>query len=136
MSSVTHEPLGISNVKVGTAPKIIAAGFLLAFLILFSMSRQTAQTSSAFRALPYGDYVVLHTVAGADSAANLGQMYDCVNHKDEACERAMLSDGRAYYVPKGTAISGQEIHDGAFSGTVTSGALVGKDIYIPVEALK
>jgi hypothetical protein len=121
-------------------PKVVAVGVILMFAILFAVGRQPKAKfppGSPFAPpLEYSDYVVKKTVAGADSDQNLGQMYACVKNKDEACERAMLLDGRAYYVPQGTMIRGQEDRFGAFSGTVTSGALVGKEIYIPVEALK
>ena len=119
--------------------RVVAVGFLLAFVILFAMARQPKEKflpDSPFSKLEYGDYVVKKTAAGADSDQNLGQMYACVKAKDEACETAMLADGRAYYVPPGTMIRGEEDRYGAFNGTVTSGALVGKEIYILPEALK
>jgi hypothetical protein len=125
--------------KPESVPKVVAIGFILMLAILFVVGGQPKAKfppGSPFAPLGYSNYVVKKTVAGADSDQNLGQMYACVKNKDEACERAMLLDGRAYYVPLGTTIRGQEDRYGAFSGTVTSGALVGKEIYIPVEALK
>lgn len=86
--------------------------------------------------MPSGNYVTTKTGAGADSLDNLAQMDDCIRNRDQACESSMLLDGRAFVVEKGTSIDGQEVGYGVFEGRVRSGALVGKEIYLPSVAFK
>lgn len=80
--------------------------------------------------------MVTKTAVGADSLDNLVQVDDCIRRHDEGCETAMLLDGRTFIVERGTSIDGQEFVHEVFAGYVRSGALVGKEIYLPVAALK
>jgi len=92
--------------------------------------------SSTADSIPFGDYVTTKGAAGANSIDNLAQLDDCIKNSDRACESAMVLDGRAFFVDAGTSMSGGDVGYGIFDGTVTSGALVGKKIYLPVGALK
>jgi len=102
-----------------------------------SISNPGTNSGSTFQhELSSGEYTTTKTGAGANSLDNLVQMDECIKTLDQACETAMLLDGRACLVEKGTMIEGQEIGYGVFEGTVRSGMLVGKEIYLPVGAFK
>jgi hypothetical protein len=115
-----------------------AAIVLVVLLSLFTTRKVPAYGSGATvkPELPYGTYTVAGITAGGNSLENLAQIDDCIKRSDQDCEKAMLFDGRAFLVEKGTAIEGEQTDFGAFQGTVRSGALVGKEIFLPVKALE
>src|SRR5208282_6299490 len=104
-------------------------GFLLVVVIVAAVHKDS---ESAAHEMPSGTYLTTKSGAGANSLDNLVQMDECIKNSDQACESAMLLDGRAFFVEKGTSLDGEEIGYGVFEGRVRSGALVGKEIYIPV----
>jgi hypothetical protein len=118
----------------------IAAICVVLSLSITRRPRMNIPTSNSVskpqHALASSNYTTTKSAAGADSLDNLAQMDDCIRRSDQACETAMLLDGRAFLVEKGTMIDGQEIGYGVFEGTARSGILVGKEIYIPVGAFK
>jgi hypothetical protein len=103
---------------------------LVIFLVL------PASCGDSGSGLPFGTYTVKAVTAGADSLDNLALVDNCIKRNDEQCFEAMVMDGRAFPVEAGTSIDGTEIGYGVFEGRVYSGRLVGKEIYIPVVALK
>jgi hypothetical protein len=119
---------------------VVAACVVLSLLLTDSPSRSTKpsddSSGTSKHELTSGEYTTTKAGAGANSLDNLAQMDECIRRSDQACETAMLLDGRAFLVEKGTMIDGQEIGYGVFEGTVHSGILVGKEIYIPVGAFK
>ncbi|MGH9687843.1 MAG: hypothetical protein ACRD5K_12210 [Candidatus Acidiferrales bacterium] len=122
-----------------TAKKILVAlavvGVVLILLVWNSKSGPST-TSTSTTTLPFDTYTTTKDAPGGNSFDNLSQFADCISNSDQQCETAMMLDGRAFLVKAGTSIDGEEIEDGIFEGRVHSGALVGKDVYIPVGALK
>jgi hypothetical protein len=116
---------------------ILGAVVLILIIVASFAGNGNLQTSTpSTLSMPFGDYTVKKTAAGADSIENLAQMDDCIQRSDKSCETAMLLDGRASLVEAGTLITGGETQESIFCGTVRSGALVGKEVCLPIGAFK
>jgi hypothetical protein len=109
------------------------SALLVAVLVALAVLASCGTSGSE---LPFGTYTCARSAAGANSLDNLAQMDECIKRNDRDCETAMLLDGRAFLVEEGTSMDGEEVGYRVFHGRVHSGALVGKEVYIPVGVFK
>ena len=86
--------------------------------------------------VPLGIYVLIRDYPAADSIDSFSIMTHCIDRSDSECLKAMLRDGKIFFLTEGTYIRGEEVAYGIFLGTVTSGENASRSAYLSPKVIR